>query len=117
MSKLNTEQPDLHICADVMHMNILSAAAKRLSQIVDDDEAIRAEKLEEASRLTQRMQSLAVSIENWTSERTGAWKPEIDDPRNIAQPQDVDESPTLPIPHFPCPRFLSYHDIWLVGDV
>jgi len=114
VSELNTNQPDLRICVDVLHMNTLSAVAKRLVQTIEGTEAIRADKFEQARQLAQEMQDLTVRVESWMSEMTGVWKPKVDDPQNIAQPQDVDEPPEFPIPHFPYPQLLSYHDIWLV---
>ncbi|KAF2102463.1 hypothetical protein NA57DRAFT_63397 [Rhizodiscina lignyota] len=113
VSKLNVDRPDLHICADVLHMNILSAAAKKLTQTIDDTEPIRGGKLEQAKQMTQEMLNLIETIESWTLEMTGVWKPKIEDTQSIAKPQDVGESPNFPIPHFPCPRFLRYQDIWL----
>lgn len=108
------DRPDLHICADVLHMNILSALSKRLTQTIVDTETRRAAKLERMRQLAQEMQELTISIEKWTSEMTGAWKPKDDDPQNIAQPQHVNESPNFPIPHFLFPSLLSYDDVWVV---
>lgn len=84
MSKLNINRPDLHICANVLEMNVLSAVAKRLTQTIEDTEAMRAEKFEQARQLAQEMQDLTVTVESWTSEMTGVWKPNIDDPQNCA---------------------------------
>src|ERR1700761_1347766 len=36
MNKLNLDRPDFHICGDILHMNILSAAARRLTQSNED---------------------------------------------------------------------------------
>jgi hypothetical protein len=44
---------------------------------------------------------------------TGLWKPEVTDPQQIVQPREMDEPFDLPIPHFPYPRMLSYHNLWL----
>jgi hypothetical protein len=114
MSKLNMSQPELHICADVLHMNTLSAVARTLTPTVGNTEAMLVEKLDSARQLAKEMQDLTVTIESWTSEMTEVWKPKIDDPQNIAQPQDVDEAPYFPIPYFPYPQLVSYHDIWVV---
>ncbi|RKU46122.1 hypothetical protein DL546_006782 [Coniochaeta pulveracea] len=114
LHKLNMERPDLRICAHVLHMNILSASSKTLTQPSNDDPAERLTKLNQAKQLASEMQDLITSVENWASEMAQVWKVKEDDPRNIAQPQDVDESPQFPIPHFPYPRLITYDDIWLV---
>jgi hypothetical protein len=114
MSKLNINQPELHICADVMHMNVLSAIAKTITQPTEITVATMAEKLGAAKQLSKEIQDLFVTIESWTAEMTEVWKPETQNSQNIAQPQDVDESPNYPIPRFLCPQLLGYHDIWVV---
>jgi hypothetical protein len=114
VSKLNINRPDLHICADVLHMNMFSEAAKRLTQAHEDIATMRTERSEQARHLVHEIRDLISTIESWTSAMTGVWIPKIDDPQNIAQPQDVDEPANLPIPHFPCPQTLSYSDLWLV---
>lgn len=116
VNKLNTAQPDLHICADVLHMCILSAASKRLTEDIDTDMP-RADKLERAMQLAQEIRALTRTIESWTSEMTGIWRPTTIEVEHLAPPQDIHEPSNFPIPHFPCPRFLNYHDVWLVGDV
>lgn len=113
MSKLNIERPDLRICTDVLQMNDLSAIAKTLVQSTEVVETTRTANLNQARQLAQEMQDLIVSIEGWTSEMSGVWTARVEDPQNIAQPQDVDESPEFQIPQFPHSRFLSYDDISL----
>lgn len=114
LHKLNMERPGLRICSHVLHMNILSALSKTLTQSTGDDASLRVEKLNRAEELAREMQDLAVSVENWALEMTRVWNVEEDDPRNIAAPQDVGESPRFPIPHFPYPRLITYDDIWVV---
>jgi hypothetical protein len=113
VSKLNVDRPDIHISADVLHMNILSAAVKKLTQSSEDIGSTSEEKVEQSRQLVRSIQDLIASIESWTSAMTGVWKPEVTDPRHIAQPREMDEPFDLPIPHFPCPRMLSYHNVWL----
>lgn len=114
LHKLDMERPGLRICSHVLHMNILSALSKTLTQSTGDDASLRAEKLNRAEELALEMQDLAVSVENWALEMTRVWNVEEDDSRNIAAPQDVGESSRYPIPHFPYPRLITYDDIWLV---
>ncbi|KAL9106006.1 MAG: hypothetical protein Q9227_008914 [Pyrenula ochraceoflavens] len=113
MSKLNIDRPDIHISADVLHMNILSAAARKLTQSSGDDGAPALEKLEQARTLLNTMQELITAIDSWTSLTSGAWQPKNTDPQDIAQPPDVSSLTTSPIPRFPCPNVLSYHELWL----
>jgi hypothetical protein len=114
VSKLNLERPDLRICSHVLHMNILSAVAKTMTQTATDTEEMRTTRLNQADRMTREMQDLTVTIESFMSEMRGVWKAKIDDPNKIAQPLDVDELANFPIPQFPYQRLLSYDDIWLV---
>jgi hypothetical protein len=114
VSRLNTNRPDLHLCVDVLSMNILSATAKTLTQAEEQFPDTWTEKLEQAKQLTHKIQSHLETMENWTSEMTGIWTPKIEDRDSIAPPQDVDESSSLPIPYFPCPEVLNYNDVWLV---
>lgn len=114
MSKLNTDRPDLRICSNVLQMNVLSAAAKVLSQKPLGNEQSQAEDLARAMQLTQEMQDLNASMELWASDITGPWKGTTDDTQIITDPQDADEAPEFPIPKFPYPHLLSYDDIWLV---
>lgn len=115
VSKLDEERPDLRICTHVMHMNILSAVTKTLiTPILEPDETLRLEKLDRANHLAQEMQELTAKVESWAAEMTGVWKATEDNPQNIAQPQEVNESPHFPIPYFPYPRLITYDDIWLV---
>ncbi|KAH8899986.1 hypothetical protein GQ53DRAFT_676167 [Thozetella sp. PMI_491] len=113
VSKLNLERPDLRICGYVLHMNILSALAKILTQTAESDESMRIQKINEANRLAQEIQDLAATVESWTSEMTRIWNTKFEDPQSIARPQDVDESPNFPIPRFPYPHLISYDDLWL----
>jgi len=112
VGKLNVDRPDNHISADVLHMNILSAAVKKLTQSSEDIGSTLEEKVEQSTQLVRSIQDHD-SIESWTSAMTGVWKPEVTDPRHIARPREMDEPFDLPIPHFPCPCVLSYHNLWL----
>lgn len=114
VNKLNVERPDLRICGHVIQMNILSALSRTLIQDSEGNDTPRPENLNRAKELIQEMQALTIGIENWASEMTGVWTAKEDDPRNIADPQEVDESPNFPIPHFPYPHLITYDDIWLV---
>ncbi|KAI9737249.1 MAG: hypothetical protein M1818_005781 [Claussenomyces sp. TS43310] len=111
VSKLNVDQPDIHVSADILQMNILCAAVKKLTQGSEDTGSTLEEKVRELRQLARSTQDLIASIESWTSAVTGVWKPEVTDPRYLAQPQGMDEPFDLPIPHFPCPGVLSYHSI------
>ncbi|KIW26162.1 hypothetical protein, variant [Cladophialophora immunda] len=113
VSKLNVDQPDIHITADVLHMNILFAAAKKLTESGEEVGSSLEEKVEQSTQLAHSIQNLIASIESWTSAMTGLWKPEVTDPQQIAQPREMDEPFDLPIPHFPYARMLSYHNLWL----
>jgi hypothetical protein len=114
VSKLNINRPDLSICAHVLHMNVLSAVAKTLTQTIGNTEAMRLAKLDQANQMAQEMQDLTVTLETFTSEMNKVWTPILDDPQHIAQPQDVGEPPNYPIPHFPYPQLVGYDDIWPV---
>jgi hypothetical protein len=111
LGKLNTGQPDIHISADVLQMNTLSAAAKNLTQIND---ITPMEKVAQARQLVHAIQNLLTAAEKWTSQLNGVWKPDTIDPQQIVGPREPEERSNLPIPLFTCPRFLSYHDVWLV---
>ena len=87
VSKLNMERPDLRICSHVLHMNILSAAAKAMLMTAVDTEETRIAKLNQAGLMVREMQNLTLTIERFMSEMKGAWKAKADDPKNIAQPQ------------------------------
>ena len=113
VSKLNIDRPDLHISADIMHMNVLSAAAKILTQNIEDSGVESAEEIEKSRQLAHEGQDLVTSMEKWTSELSGVWKPKTINSRSIAQPNEMSCSSSLSIPHFPCPRVLGYQDIWL----
>lgn len=114
VSKLNLDRPDLHFYADVLHINLLGVEARRLMQGSPDIGATLDERIERARQLSRSMQDLIASIEGWTSEVTGKWRPKIKDPDIIVY-QEADEPDDLPIPNFPCPQVLSYNDIWLVS--
>lgn len=118
MNKLDEKRPDLRICTQVMHMNILSAVTKTLiTQVTGPNEGLRLQRLDRANQLAQEMLELTVSVENWAAEMTGVWKATENEPQNIASPQEVDESPHFPIPYFPYPRLITYDDIWLVSII
>jgi hypothetical protein len=108
------ERPDLRICSHVLHMNILSAVSKTMALTTVDTEEMRAAKLNQAGNLVREMQDLTMTVESFMSEMKEVWKVKVEDPKNIAQPQDVDELHNFPVPHFPYQRHLSYDDIWLV---
>jgi hypothetical protein len=115
--KLNTERPDLRICAHVLQMNVLSAAARMLTQTPVDTEAKRIAKLEHAKHLAREMQDLTVAIEDWTEELKGVWEPKLGDVQDLVPPQEADDLPNLAAPPFswpPCPKILSYDDLWVV---
>ncbi len=114
--RLNIDRPDLRICTHVLHMNVLSASARTLTEASEGDESLRLEKAAKARELAQEMQDLLVNVETWASEMTEVWKPKEDDPMNIVQAREAGESPTFPIPRFPYPRLLTYDDLWLVCD-
>jgi len=113
VSKLNVDRPDNHISADVLHMNILSAAVQKLARSSADIGSTSGEKVEQSRQLVRSIQDLIASMESWTLAMTGVWKPEVMEPRHITQPREMDEPFDLPIPQFPCPRMLSYHNLWL----
>ncbi|KAI0127527.1 hypothetical protein BJ170DRAFT_625787 [Xylariales sp. AK1849] len=114
MGKLNTTSPDMRICADVIQMNVVSAAARELLGGTQDDDATPLDKVERVRHLAYEIQDLLDSIDTWTTSVATVWKPEAIDPQCIAPPQyELDNASNVPIPYFPCPRFLSYNDIWL----
>ncbi|KAF2673700.1 hypothetical protein BT63DRAFT_431674 [Microthyrium microscopicum] len=113
VSKLNIDHPDLRVCSHVLHMNILSAAAKVLMRTPTDSEAIRIAKINQAMFMMQEMHTLILTIESFMTEMKGVWKATVGDPRNIRQPEDFEELHNFPIPQFPYQRILSYDDIWL----
>ena len=111
LSKLNINRPDIHISADVLHMNILVAAVKKLTQDGKKTRSNTLERVEQASQLVDTIQSLLISVVSWTSAMTGVWKPQQVDSRHYKDA--VDDLSGSPIPVIPCPRVLTYHDIWL----
>ncbi|KAF2106441.1 hypothetical protein BDV96DRAFT_617327 [Lophiotrema nucula] len=113
LSKLNLERPELRICAEVLKMHVLNAAAKQLAQTSDRIEAIRANQLDRVQQLIQDIQNHLVVTESWTSEMAAVWKVHIDDRRSIGQFQTDDIGTIIPMPNFPYPTFLSYDDLWL----
>ena len=111
LSKLNINRPDIHISADVLHMNILVAAVKKLTEDSEDISTPPLEKVEQARQLMNTIQSLLISVVSWTSAMTGVWKPQPVDSRHYKHA--VDDLSGYPIPVIPCPRVLTYHDIYL----
>ncbi|ORY56412.1 uncharacterized protein BCR38DRAFT_469504 [Pseudomassariella vexata] len=67
--------------------------------------------LQRAKLLVSSIRELNASVDSWAAKLTGVWKPEVKDPRSI--PISQVEEGGFPVPRFPCPRFLSYHDICL----
>jgi len=112
VSQLNINIPELHISADILRMNILSAAAKKLIESRENSSATSPEQIQQARELASAMQDLIASIDSWTPAISLIWKPKIAEPRDIAQPQEENDPPEFMIPTFPCPHMLSYHDIW-----
>jgi hypothetical protein len=113
VSKLNTDRPDVHISADVLHMNVFSAQAKELVRTADGDVPLSI-RLARARQLADSIKELLAAIETWTSQISPVWMPRIDNPDDFTQTQEVDELRDFPIPKFKCPQMLSYHDVWLV---
>lgn len=113
VSKLNVKQPDIHITADVLQMNILSAAVKELTHRPVNIRSSVDEIVERSRQLVHSIQDLIPSVESWTSTRTGLWKPKETDPRKITQPCEVKGSLDIAIPHFSSTMTLSYSSLWL----
>lgn len=123
VSKLNIDRPDNHISADVLNMSVQTAAVKQLMQggdgVESDQDEISA-KLDQTQQLLQSIQTLINQVENWTSTIPMAWKPKIQASHsdNNSDPSDTDsDEPQCrersPAPFFPCPRVLSYRDLWI----
>ncbi|KAK9236696.1 hypothetical protein V1525DRAFT_197763 [Lipomyces kononenkoae] len=110
LSKLDINSIPFHISVDVQQMNTFAAAAKNLTLDGEIAGPISSEKVEQARQLAQAIQDLISSIESWTAAVTDVWRPKTIDPPYIS---DTDDSSKFSIPHFTCPRVLSYHDIWL----
>ncbi|KAK9365301.1 hypothetical protein V1509DRAFT_407381 [Lipomyces kononenkoae] len=110
MSKLDINFIPLRISVDVQQMNTLAAAAKKLTLGSEVARPISSEKVEQARQLAQAIEDLISSIESWTATITDVWRPKTIDPHYISE---TDVSSKFSIPHFICPRLLSYHDIWL----
>ena len=113
MKKLNVDRPDIHVSADVLNMNSLSAAAKQLTQTGEDTEINAEQKLEKSTQLVQSMQTLLPLIDEWVSVTTGAWKPKVFDSTYTASVSTLDVPLSLPLPHLPCSYLLDYHNVWL----
>ncbi|KAK3683173.1 hypothetical protein LTR37_020486 [Vermiconidia calcicola] len=102
ISKLNTSLPDMHICADVMRMVILCAAARKL---VESGAAVE---LEEAVQLADTMQELIASMEVWTVDLAGVWRP-----KDIGSGRIAGYGANVALPLWPGLPVLRYNDLWL----
>ena len=58
-------------------MSVLTAAAKMLIRSCEDRGAALAAKVEQATQLTFTIQEFLITIEKWTSEAKGVWKPKV----------------------------------------
>ena len=103
----------MHISSDITRMNMLSAAARSLTQKIKNRGIDSSEDFEQLDRLANESQFLIISIESWTSELNGVWKPKTTDPHDLAQPHEMSDPSNIRVPGFPCPRVLGYDDIWL----
>ncbi|KAJ9612381.1 hypothetical protein H2200_003978 [Cladophialophora chaetospira] len=112
-SKLDINNTPLRISSDVQRMSSLTGAAKKITSGDSLAETSSAENMEQARQLARAMQDLLESIGDWTTAMTETWKPTLKDPDEIRQWEETDESSFISIPHFKCPRTLSYRNIWL----
>lgn len=110
ISNLNIDCPDLRIYSDVLHMNLLSASARRLTEQQSDTFTLSEETEQTVRQLVEQMESLNRQIEAWTSGMIGIWLPKI---RNSLDVHLDDDTQGYPIPKFPCPKTMLHHDIWL----
>jgi hypothetical protein len=110
LSKLNTNQTDIHLSADLLQINVLIAAAKKLTHSSEGSENTLPEKLEEANELIRAIEDFIKSVENWKPSINEIWRPET---IGLAQLQPDVEVGDQPIPSFTSPTVLSYRDLWL----
>jgi hypothetical protein len=113
ISKLNMDEPDLHMLSDILQMSIFSTEVERLQKISNDIGVELAETLDQARQLVLAIQDLITSIDQWTSEINKEWKPQAHDNHLIPQAWEIDEASETTLPRFPCPRFSSYCNIWM----
>lgn len=109
ISKLDTARPDIHISADVLHMNILSAAVRRLIENKDNE---RLDWREQATDLLTSIYDFLRSVEQWTAHLDARWKPIEIDRSALIRPRSVtaEEATTLLPIEGP---IRTFHDKWL----
>lgn len=113
LTNLNLDMPDLHISADITRMSILIAAARKLLDATHGNSPAASPTQQQAEQLASTIQDLLSSIENWTSAVPGAWRSLGSDADDVLQPPEELDPTRFPIPQFPCPKKLDYHDPWL----
>lgn len=113
INHLNTSRPDIHVSADVLHMNILCAAATKLMQQTTEGEEDAVTKRQQASDLIRTIEGFLESVQSWTSHMTLTWKPQVVDPNELFRPAELDSGKHGP-PPLPA-QVLLYRDIWLAA--
>lgn len=118
LNRLSIDRPDVHISADILDISIRSSAVKRLTEggTIKDTCTSISEKLKQADELLHAIRSLILQVDSWTSSIPMFWRPRIEEAPDVhrsnltglTQWSDRDQ-----LPLFPCPRVLSYHDLWL----
>ena len=111
VDRLNTRRPDLHIAADMLHMNTMSAELKNFIRAAQETLEVPEYTILQAQQLASSTQDLITTVETWSRAVAEQWKPkQLDADQEVLSP--IRRS-SLPIPHFPCPKLLNYHDLWL----
>lgn len=113
LKNLNVNRPDLHISSDCLQMNVLCAAAKKLTDGQVGGTA--GEKAQHAQQLIGAIRSLTNAMDGWTSHlKSTAWGPRIVDVDRLLPPTEaVGHHSTERYPPLPQPHILRYQDNWL----
>ena len=84
-------------------------------QALEENEAMRREKLGRLDQIALEMRELIASIETWAEIVNESWpRREEDVPSNIVTSDETDEFVKFPMPPFPFTQILNYNDLWLV---
>lgn len=109
MQKLDTGRPDIHISADVLHMNILSAAVRT---VIENGDRAFLNWREQAVELTTSICDILDSVDSWTAHLGPRWKPIEIDRAALASPRSIDANEALSLLPSAGP-VRTFHDKWL----
>jgi len=114
MSLLNTCRPDIRISADVLQMCAHSATARILKEKSSYATTATLEEVEHVQLLVHKIQDFIISIDQWTSNTPKEWKPNLIDPGDTDQYEDMFGASYNSSLCISSPQTLDYHSIGLL---